>query len=60
MVVRWLEIGVCGLSCRLCPMYLSGGESRCDGWKSASRMIVGCSFITCAVKKPDNNSHNAA
>jgi len=51
LVVRRLEIGVCGLSCRLCPMYHGDGESRCGGCKSASRMIVGCSFITCAVKK---------
>jgi hypothetical protein len=50
-MVKWLEIGVCGLSCKLCPMYHSGGESRCSGCKSESRMVVGCSFITCAVKK---------
>ncbi len=51
MDVGWPEIGVCGLSCRLCPMYHSRGESRCGGCKSESRMSVGCSFITCAVKK---------
>ena len=50
-MLRFLKIGVCGLSCRLCPMYHSGGESRCGGCKSESRMVVGCSFITCAVKK---------
>jgi len=32
-------------------MYHGGGQSRCGGGKSASRMIVGCPFITCAVKK---------
>jgi hypothetical protein len=45
------EIGVCGLSCRLCPMYHSKSTSRCAGCKSEGRMKVGCSFITCAVKK---------
>jgi len=34
-------------------MYHSGGESRCGGCKSESRMIVGCPFITCAVKKKE-------
>jgi hypothetical protein len=50
-MLRWLEVGVCGLSCRLCPMHHSGSESRCIGCKSESRMVVGCPFITCAVKK---------
>jgi hypothetical protein len=45
------EIGVCGLSCLLCPMYHSESESRCAGCKSEGRMQVGCAFITCAVKK---------
>lgn len=44
-------MGVCGLSCRLCPMYHSKSDSRCAGCKSEGRMKVGCSFITCAVKK---------
>ena len=45
------EIGVCGLSCRLCPMYHSEAASRCKGCKSEDRMKVGCPFITCAVKR---------
>lgn len=45
------EIGVCGLSCRLCPMYHTKSASRCTGCKSEGRMKVGCHFITCAVKK---------
>jgi len=45
------EIGICGLSCRLCPMYNTSAESRCSGCKSPARMAVGCPFITCAVKK---------
>ncbi|MFC1481694.1 DUF3795 domain-containing protein [Candidatus Neomarinimicrobiota bacterium] len=44
------EIGICGLSCRLCPRYYTVGTSKCDGCKSASRMAAGCPFITCALK----------
>src|SRR4030067_1694580 len=51
MNVRYVEVGVCGLSCRLCPMYHMQTEMRCAGCKSAARMAVGCPFITCAVKK---------
>jgi len=51
MEVRYPEIGICGLSCRLCPAFHRETTSRCDGCKSESRMIVGCPFITCAVKK---------
>jgi hypothetical protein len=32
-------------------MYHIKGESRCGGCKSESRKFVGCTFITCAVKK---------
>lgn len=45
------EIGVCGLSCRLCPMYNAQTSSRCGGCKSPGRIAVGCPFISCAVKK---------
>ena len=51
MQIKYPEIGVCGLSCRLCPMYNTKAESKCLGCKSATRMSVGCPFITCAVKK---------
>jgi hypothetical protein len=51
MYTKYPEIGVCGLSCRLCPMYNTEAESRCLGCKSTTRMAVGCPFITCAVKK---------
>jgi len=51
MQIKYPEIGICGLSCRLCPMYNTEAESRCLGCKSKSRMAVGCPFITCAVKK---------
>jgi len=51
MEIRYREVGVCGLSCRLCPHYHTVGESRCTGCKGESRMAVGCPFITCAVKR---------
>lgn len=51
MKINYPEIGVCGLSCRLCPMHHIAGESRCGGCKTEARMAVGCPFITCAVKK---------
>jgi hypothetical protein len=51
MKMEYPEIGVCGLSCRLCPRYQSEGASRCSGCKTESRMAAGCPFITCAIKK---------
>jgi hypothetical protein len=51
VAVKHIEVGVCGLSCRLCPSFYTEGESRCGGCKSQSRMAVGCPFITCAVKR---------
>jgi PP-loop superfamily ATP-utilizing enzyme len=51
MQIKYPEIGICGLSCRLCPMYNTDAESRCLGCKSTTRIAVGCPFITCAVKK---------
>jgi hypothetical protein len=51
MQIKYPDIGVCGLSCRLCPMYNTDAESRCLGCKSTNRMAVGCPFITCAIKK---------
>jgi hypothetical protein len=51
MHINYPEIGICGLSCRLCPMYNTEAKSRCSGCKSPDRMTVGCPFITCAVKK---------
>ena len=51
MEIRYPEIGICGLSCRLCPSYHADGPSRCGGCKTESRMGAGCPFITCALKK---------
>jgi len=51
MKIKYPEIGICGLSCRLCPHYHTEGASRCEGCKTESRMGAGCPFITCALKK---------
>ena len=51
MKIEYKKIGVCGLSCVLCPSYQTSAISRCEGCKSKARMAVGCPFITCAVKK---------
>jgi hypothetical protein len=51
MEISYPEIGICGLSCRLCPMFNTSTSSKCKGCKSADRMALGCPFITCAVKK---------
>jgi hypothetical protein len=49
MRIEYPEIGICGLSCRLCPAYFIEGDGRCGGCKCDARMH--CSFITCAIKK---------
>lgn len=51
MNIRYREIGICGLSCRLCPRHHTIGESKCGGCKSEYMLAVGCPFITCAVKR---------
>jgi len=51
MKIKYPELGICGLSCRLCPHYPTEGASRCGGCKTESRMSAGCPFITCAQKK---------
>jgi hypothetical protein len=51
MEINYPEIGICGLSCRLCPHYHTEGASRCWGCKTESRMGAGCPFITCALKR---------
>jgi len=51
MEIKYPEVGICGLSCQLCPRYHTDGSSRCGGCKSEFRMGAGCPFITCAVKK---------
>ncbi len=49
--IEYPKIGICGLSCALCPKYHTDAKSRCLGCKSANRMAAGCPFITCAIKK---------
>ena len=51
MEIKYPEIGICGLSCRLCPSFTSMVSAECGGCKSQYRMAAGCPFITCAVKK---------
>jgi hypothetical protein len=51
MKVGHPEIGICGLSCRLCPAHHRETASKCEGCKSESRMIVGRTFINCTGKK---------
>ncbi len=51
--IKYPLLGVCGLSCRLCPRRHAGGESPCEGCKSEYRMSAGCPLINCAVKKKD-------
>ena len=48
---EYKEIGVCGLSCRLCPSFHRTTKSKCYGCKSKDRIKVGCTFIRCAVQK---------
>lgn len=45
------EIGVCGLSCRLCPAYAMKTKSRCPGCKTTWRLRGPCSILHCAHKK---------
>jgi len=51
LIIKYPKIGICGLSCSLCPIYHSETKSKCGGCKSEYRMTAGCPFITCAIKK---------
>jgi hypothetical protein len=51
MRIDYVEIGVCGLSCRLCPAFHRETKSRCPGCKSEFRMAAACPFINCAIKR---------
>jgi hypothetical protein len=48
---KYPEIGVCGLSCRLCPGYVMKTKSRCPGCKTEWRFGGPCSILHCAVKR---------
>ncbi len=51
MIIKYPKVGICGLSCKLCPAYHRETKSKCDGCKSESRMKVGCTFIRCVRHK---------
>jgi len=51
MKSKYPEIGVCGLSCRLCPGYVMKTKSRCRGCKTKWRLVGPCSILHCAVKR---------
>ncbi len=51
MIVKYVEVGVCGLSCRLCPAFYRETTSRCPGCKSEFRMGAPCPYVNCAVNK---------
>lgn len=51
MKSKYPEIGVCGLSCYLCPAYVMKTKSRCPGCKTDWRLSGPCSILHCAVKK---------
>ncbi len=51
MKLKYTEIGVCGLSCRLCPGYVMKTKSKCPGCKTEWRLGGPCSILHCAVKR---------
>jgi hypothetical protein len=51
MKFQYPEIGVCGLSCRLCPNYVIKTKSRCLGCKTKWRLGAPCPILHCAFKK---------
>jgi len=51
MEFKYPEIGVCGLSCRLCPAFVIKTKSRCPGCKTKWRLGGPCSLLHCAIKK---------
>ena len=51
MKISHVKVGICGLSCRLCPAYHRETKSKCPGCKSEFRMGAACAFQNCALKK---------
>jgi len=51
MKSQYPKIGICGLSCRLCPGYVMRTKSRCRGCKTKWRLVGPCSILHCAVKR---------
>lgn len=50
-LVKYPAIGVCGLSCVLCPNYNRETKSRCPGCKTEFRFLGPCPILHCALKK---------
>ncbi|MGM0367532.1 MAG: DUF3795 domain-containing protein [Actinomycetota bacterium] len=48
---NYKEIGICGLSCRLCYSYVMKTKSKCPGCKTDWRLGGPCSILHCANKK---------
>ena len=51
MKSKYPEIGICGLSCRLCPGYVMKTKSKCPGCKTDYRLGGPCTILHCAVKR---------
>jgi hypothetical protein len=49
--IKYPNIGICGITCRLYPMYNTEAEGICIGCKIPIKMAVGCTFITFVVKR---------
>jgi hypothetical protein len=50
-MVEYPTIGVCGLSCMLCPNHNRDTKSKCPGCKTESRFGAPCPMLNCALKK---------
>jgi hypothetical protein len=51
MKTKYSDIGVCGLSCRLCPAFVMKTKNRCPGCKTKWRSGGPCSILYCANKR---------
>ena len=51
LMKSYITIGICGLSCKLCPAFHRETKSKCWGCKSEYRMGAACTFHNCADKK---------
>ena len=51
MQVKYLDIGICGVSCKLCPVHYARDDSRCGGCKDEHRLDPSCPFVACAITR---------
>lgn len=51
MQVRYPEIGICGISCRLCPGHYSRETNVCNGCKDEQISNPSCPLLVCAINK---------